>query len=731
MVRFWFAMIATSALLLSTLATRAEAVSCQIGCGVASGTCKAILKNEIIGCERNCQEVYDADPNAPNAAMIFDTCRQTCKLDLGNGKTACENDYLACRTLCQNASLPSCANLCGDDLFLCAQPITLYSQSCFAANNTAAPLLACAATANPQLDACFTTPVTGFDDCMANLGCNSICGNGIVEAGENCDDNGTSSGDGCSHFCQIEDADGDTILDDGSGDTVVFTTPCPNGVTTGCDDNCPYDENPGQEDADGDSVGDVCDQNCAGTSGGSTISGGVYANSIAPANGIANTEMSACKIGTSCCSYTTTDANGLYTFNFLLDGTYNVEAFAPGNYLPGITPSPIALTAPMTVPNTDFVLNGPVGIPPGVTIGNSTSGVPGIQPWNDITLEIDACVGATVTYSVSQNATVLVSGNMTQTAPPGHFEVTVSGLDALLIPNSPSVQFAITVSGCGGPPDGSNNFDAYIDPSGYTRYVGGDAAVGATVVLFKGPSLSGPWTQVPNGSAIMSPKNRTNPDLSDAEGHFGWDVIAGYYLVRAEIQGCEVESYAMTIPPEVTNLELVFECPCIAGPRDDCRSAGKGQLSIKDDTDDAKDSFKWKWSNGIDLASVGDLGLPLASTAYDVCIYTGSGNDQLTLMQLPVLAGWEAAGTTGYKYKDSNGVNDGIGGVSLKSGDPGKPKIQIKGKGSRLPDPALGSLTAPITIQLQPTDLGECYESVFGSGDVDENSTEKLKVQFP
>ena len=38
--------------------------------------------------------------------------------------------------------------------------------------------------------------------------------------------------------------------------------------------------------------------------------------------------------------------------------------------------------------------------------------------------------------------------------------------------------------------------------------------------------------EVPNGSAVMSPANRINPDTTSAAGIFGWDAIAGYYEVR-------------------------------------------------------------------------------------------------------------------------------------------------------------------------------------------------------
>jgi hypothetical protein len=56
-----------------------------------------------------------------------------------------------------------------------------------------------------------------------------------------------------------DDADGDGILDDGDGSGTKGDNPCPDGVTTNCDDNCPLTPNPGQSDSDGNGKGNVCD----------------------------------------------------------------------------------------------------------------------------------------------------------------------------------------------------------------------------------------------------------------------------------------------------------------------------------------------------------------------------------------------------------------------------------------------------------------------------------------
>ena len=99
---------------------------------------------------------------------------------------------------------------------------------------------------------------TDIDDPDCTLRERDNCQDDINPGQENVD--GDALGDACD-----PDNDNDNIPDDWDGDTVL-DDPCTGGETDDCDDNCRLIENPLQEDEESDGIGDVCelDVNCSG-----------------------------------------------------------------------------------------------------------------------------------------------------------------------------------------------------------------------------------------------------------------------------------------------------------------------------------------------------------------------------------------------------------------------------------------------------------------------------------
>jgi cysteine-rich repeat protein len=140
----------------------------------------------------------------------------------------------------------------------------------------------CSATCQTETDLCpningyqLTVPEGQYVDDQGNCVDKvtpPVCGNDILESGEQCDDGNTVAEDGCSATCQTEtdlcpningyqltvpegkivDTQGNCVTPPDTDDDGVIDTR----------DNCPTVTNPNQEDADGDGIGDVCD-NCA------------------------------------------------------------------------------------------------------------------------------------------------------------------------------------------------------------------------------------------------------------------------------------------------------------------------------------------------------------------------------------------------------------------------------------------------------------------------------------
>jgi hypothetical protein len=160
-----------------------------------------------------------------------------------------------------------------------------------------------------------------------------------------------------------------------------------------------------------------------------------------------------------------------------------------------------------------------------------------------------------------------------------------------------------------------------------------------------------------------------------------------------------------------------------------CRTAEKGSLQITDNADNAKDKLSWKFIKGDETLQT-DFGNPTQLGTFSFCAYDGTG-EQLTSLHLPESSTlWSEIPGKGYKYKDKDGTRSGVTKGQLKAGAAGKSKVQLGGAGGGLPDPVLGMLTLPITVQFHSGErFGTCFESTFATAL--ENETDLLKAKAP
>ena len=284
---------------------------------------------------------------------------------------------------------------------------------------------------------------------------------------------------------------------------------------------------------------------------------------------VAGALVQACRAGGGCVSRIA-NGDGRYTAANLPAGNYTVTAFpGPGPAYSSTTLTNVALSGTATF--TRDIELGPLPPPPpdGTTITSideTADGLP-VAYWGDpLTLVTQGCAGGSAAYQLVLEGRNVRNGAMSESpAGSGRFTATI----APLMPDHGDGLIKVTFT-CPGAPVDPVEFGIYIDPSGVIRDAAGNPLAGATVRLYRSASAAGPFFPVPDGSAVMSPANRVNPDTSRADGRFGWDVVAGFYIVTAAKDGCvsaadpargEATTGVLTIPPPVTDLDLRLDCP--------------------------------------------------------------------------------------------------------------------------------------------------------------------------
>jgi hypothetical protein len=285
------------------------------------------------------------------------------------------------------------------------------------------------------------------------------------------------------------------------------------------------------------------------------------------------------------CAMARSDVLGRYSiriFEELVDGSpFTLSANPPAGttLLPLRGAREIRPVLGSVLEGIDAVFDAPMPFPEGTLIEPlitvTAAGTPVVHWKDSLHITTVGCRGGTATYTVYAGADrtgeVLSSGPMLPDPRSGtQYEADVPAL----YPYHGVATVVMQVT-CTNGIVLDKSFPIYIDPSGHVRNANGNPIRGARVTLYRSDYPEGPFELVPDGSAIMSPANRTNPMYSDARGYFGWDTLAGYYVVRAEKAGCTAvgradrpytETGVLPVPPPVTDLDLRLDCGAIPPP---------------------------------------------------------------------------------------------------------------------------------------------------------------------
>ncbi|MDI1476533.1 HYR domain-containing protein [Polyangium sp. y55x31] len=314
------------------------------------------------------------------------------------------------------------------------------------------------------------------------------------------------------------------------------------------------------------------------------VSGTLYDPSGAP---LAGATVQFCDAGGTC-FFAVTNAQGVYTVpidvNATDGGPLTMSAYPPAGstWVPPSTTISVTPVIGQAYTGLDLLFLGSSGPSQAVITPSRPSSVPDSPAvfWQDpLTLMVNGCAGGSVCYDVfpgfgSTSGAAIASGCLTESFPgSGLFQGDVGPF----YPDHGWVSIQFTSSALDGNPCSipAPPLNVYIDPSGHVNNVNGNRIAGALVTLFRSDGPDGPFDVVPDGSAIMSPANRQNPMYSNERGHFGWDTVAGYYVVRAEKPGCTsaedpaipfVETDVLPVPPPVTDLDLRLDCSAVPPP---------------------------------------------------------------------------------------------------------------------------------------------------------------------
>ena len=266
---------------------------------------------------------------------------------------------------------------------------------------------------------------------------------------------------------------------------------------------------------------------------------------------------------------TTTDTVGHYQFDNVPTGTYIVSESRTGSVNTTPWSQQVTVASGVTSDNVNFGDKSPTPPPPEVTIQGTSQwtyeGLP-VQYWQasstytkDVSLHCGGVSPASIKLRLGPSSERLDLGfieqPMTQdTTTPNLWQATFDPF----FPHHGITPLTFFVTCADGTTEVQDGGSIYIDPSGnvFDQCTGAPIADATVTILQEFPPTTGNYVTAPSSTPPIKPA--TNPQTTDAFGHYGWDVVPGKYEVMVEKAGYIMQTTAPVevILTPVTNLDI-------------------------------------------------------------------------------------------------------------------------------------------------------------------------------